>query len=123
MMVRNNRDLNRVIREERVRLGSGKTESTQSIPGFPYAGHAELLGLRGIFCNGLGKVGSAWDEALAADRPVILEFCTDPNVPPLPPHITLEDAVNVVIMIPSEPELGSVLKNPAKELLSTFLPG
>ena len=68
-------------------------------------------------------MGSAWDEALAAGRPVILEFCTDANVPPLPPHISLEDAVNVMTMIPSEPELGSVPKNSAKELLSTILPG
>ena len=68
-------------------------------------------------------MGAAWDEALAADRPVILEFYTDPNVPPLPPHITLKDALNFMTMIPSEPELGSVLKNSAKELLSTILPG
>jgi pyruvate dehydrogenase (quinone) len=54
---------------------------------------------------------------------VILEAYTDPNVPPLPPHITLEEAKNFVSMIPSEPELGSVLKNSAKELLTTVLPG
>ena len=123
MMVLNNRDLNQVTWEERVQLGSGKTESTQSIPDFPYAKYAELLELKGIFCNDPDKVGAAWDEALAADRPVILEFFTDPNVPPLPPHITLKDAVNFMTMIPSEPELGSVLKNSAKELLSTILPG
>ena len=40
------------------------------------------------------SLGAAWDEALAADRPVILECYTDPNVPPLPPHITLKDAKN-----------------------------
>ena len=123
MMVLNNRDLNQVTWEERVQLGSGKTESTQSIPDFPYAKYAELLGLKGIFCNKPDKVGAAWDEALAADRPVILEFFTDPNVPPLPPHITLKDAKNFMTMIPSEPELGSVLKNSAKELISTILPG
>ena len=123
MMVLNNRDLNQVTWEERVQLGSGKTESTQSIPDFPYAKYAELLGRKGIFCNEADKVGAAWDEALAADRPVILEFFTDPNVPPLPPHITFKDAINFMSMIPSEPELGSVLKNSAKELLSTILPG
>ena len=123
MMVLNNRDLNQVTWEERVQLGSGKTESTQSIPDFPYAKYAELLGLKGIFCNEADKVGVAWDEALAANRPVILEFFTDPNVPPLPPHITLKDALNFTTMVASEPELGSVLKNSAKELLSTILPG
>ncbi|GAN77469.1 thiamine pyrophosphate protein [Acidisphaera rubrifaciens HS-AP3] len=123
IMVLNNRDLNQVTWEERVQLGEGKTESTQSIPDFPYAKYAELIGLKGIFCNDPDKVGAAWDEALGADRPVILEFYTDPNVPPLPPHITLKDAKNFMTMIPDEPELGSVLKNSAKELLSTVLPG
>ncbi|WP_395666271.1 thiamine pyrophosphate-requiring protein [Methylocella sp.] len=122
LMVLNNRDLSQVTWEERVQLGDGKTESTQSIPDFPYAKYAELLGLKGIFCNDPDKVGASWDEALASDRPVILEFYTDPNVPPLPPHITLKDAEHFMTMMPSEPELGSVLKNSAKELISTILP-
>jgi pyruvate dehydrogenase (quinone) len=104
-------------------LGAGKTESTQSIPDLPYAKYAELLGLKGIFCRDPDKIGAAWDEALAADCPVILEFYTDPNVPPLPPHITLKDATHFMTMMPDEPELGSVLKNSAKELVSTILPG
>ena len=122
LMVLNNRDLSQVTWEERVQLGDGKTESTQSIPDFPYAKYAELLGLKGIFCNDPKKVGASWDEALASDRPVILEFYTDANVPPLPPHITLKDAEHFMTMMPSEPELGSVLKNSAKELISTILP-
>ena len=123
LMVLNNRDLSHVTWEERVQLGDGKTESTQSIPDFPYAKYAELMGLKGIFCNDPEKVGASWDEALAADRPVILEFYTDPNIPPLPPHITLKDAEHFMTMMPSEPELGSVLRNSAKELMSTVLPG
>jgi len=122
LMVLNNRDLSQVTWEERIQLGDGKTESTQSIPDFPYAKYAELLGLKGIFCKDPEKVGASWDEALASDRPVILEFYTDPNVPPLPPHITLKDAEHFMTMMPSEPELGSVLKNSAKELISTILP-
>ena len=82
-----------------------------------------MIGLKGIFVDNPDRVGAAWDEALASDRPVILEAYTDPNVPPLPPHITLKDAKNFVSMIPSEPELGSVLKNSAKELLTSVLPG
>jgi pyruvate dehydrogenase (quinone) len=123
VLVLNNRDLNQVTWEERIQLGAGKTESTQSIPDFPYHKYAELIGLKGIFVDNPDRVGSAWDEALASDRPVILEAYTDPNVPPLPPHITLKDAKNFVSMIPSEPELGSVLKNSAKELLTSVLPG
>jgi pyruvate dehydrogenase (quinone) len=123
VLVLNNRDLNQVTWEERIQLGAGKTESTQSIPDFPYHRYAELIGLKGIFVDHPDRVGAAWDEALSADRPVILEAYTDPNVPPLPPHITFEQAKNFVSMIPSEPELASVVKNTAKELLATVLPG
>ena len=122
-MVLNNQDLNQVTWEERVQLGVGKTESTQSIPDFAYHTYAELLGLKGIVVRDPEKVGAAWDEALAANRPVILNIYTDPNVPPLPPHITLKDAKNFATMMTSEPELGSVLKNSAKEILASVLPG
>ena len=123
VLVLNNRDLNQVTWEERVQLGEGKTELTQSIPDFPYHKYAELLGLKGIFVNHPDQVGAAWDEALSADRPVIYEAYTDPNVPPLPPHITLKDAKNFMFMMRDEPELGSVLKNTAKELLTSLVPG
>jgi pyruvate dehydrogenase (quinone) len=122
VMVLNNRDLNQVTWEERVQLGVGKTESTQSIPDFAYDKYAELLGLRGIVVRDPEKIGDAWEEALSADRPVILNIYTDPNVPPLPPHITLKDARNFLTMTLSEPELGSVLKSSAKELLANVLP-
>ena len=122
VMVLNNRDLNQVTWEERIQLGEGKTESTQSIPDFPYHKYAELLGLKGIFVNDPQKLGSAWDEALAADRPVILECYTDPNVPPLPPHITLKDARHFLTMMASEPELGSVLKGSMEQILASVLP-
>ena len=123
VLVLNNRDLNQVTWEERVQLGVGKTESTQSIPDFPYRQYAELIGLKGIFVDDPEKVGAAWDEALSADRPVILEAYTDPNVPPLPPHITLKDAKNFMTMMRDEPELVSVLKNSVKELFPGLVPG
>jgi len=122
VLVLNNRDLNQVTWEERISLGAGKTESTQSIPDFPYHRYAELIGLKGIFVDSPDRVGAAWDEALSADRPVVLEAYTDPNVPPLPPHITLKDAKNFLMMMPEEPELGGVLKNTAKELLTSLVP-
>ena len=123
IMVLNNRDLNQVTWEERIQLGDGKTESTQSIPDFPYHKYAELIGLKGIFVNDPEKLGAAWEEALTADRPVILEVYADPNVPPLPPHITLKDATHFITMTTDEPELGSVLKNSAKQVLAGILPG
>ena len=123
VLVLNNRDLNQVTWEERVQLGEGKTESTQAIPDFPFARYAELIGLKGIHVDDPEKLGAAWDEALSADRPVILEARTDPNVPPLPPHITIKDAKNFLTMMGSEPELGSVIRGSAKEMLASILPG
>ena len=63
------------------------------------------------------------DEAFAADRPVVVEFYTDPNVPPLPPHITLDEARALASSMFGEPELGSVLKNTAKQMVASLLPG
>ena len=122
IMVLNNQDLNQVTWEERVQLGVGKTESTQSIPDMDYHKYAELLGLKGIVVRRPEDLGKAWDEALAADRPVIMNVYTDPNVPPLPPHIMAKDAKNFMTMIASEPELGSVVKNSIREVFAGVLP-
>jgi pyruvate dehydrogenase (quinone) len=123
VMVLNNQDLSQVTWEERIQLGAGKTESTQAIPDFAYHSYAELLGLKGIVVRDPEQVGAAWDEALAADRPVVLNIYTDPNVPPLPPHITMEEAKNFLSMVTDEPERGSVLTNSARQILASVLPG
>ena len=65
----NNRDLNQVTWEMRAQSGNPKFDASQSIPDVHYARYAELLGLKGIFVDEPEKVGAAWDEALAADRP------------------------------------------------------
>jgi pyruvate dehydrogenase (quinone) len=122
VLVLNNRDLNQVTWEERIQLGVGKTESTQSIPDFPYARYADLIGLKGIFVNKPEEIGPAWDAALSADRPVILEAYTDPNVPPLPPHITLEEAAHFMTMLETEPERGSVIVGSFRQLIASILP-
>ena len=101
---------------------SARPSSTQSIPDFAYDKYADLLGLKGMVVRDPEQLGAAWEEALAADRPVVLNIYTDPNVPPLPPHISLKDAKNFMTMTLSEPELSSVLKNSAKEVLATILP-
>jgi pyruvate dehydrogenase (quinone) len=92
VMVLNNRDLNQVTWEQRAMSGDPKFEGSQDLPDVPYAHWAELLGLRGIRTEDPDAVGEAWEQALTADRPVVLEMVTDPEVPPLPPHITLEQA-------------------------------
>jgi pyruvate dehydrogenase (quinone) len=92
VLVLNNRDLNQVTWEQRALEGDPKNPETQSIPDFPYARYAELLGFKGLRVDAPDDVGPAWDEALAADRPVLYEAVVDPEVPPLPPHITLKEA-------------------------------
>jgi len=92
VMVLNNHDLNQVTWEQRAMEGDPKFDASQDLPDVPYARYAELLGLKGIRVDDPDQVGAAWDQALGADRPVVLEAITDPNVPPLPPHISLEQA-------------------------------
>jgi pyruvate dehydrogenase (quinone) len=92
VLVLNNRDLNQVTWEQRAMAGDPKFDASQDIPDFGYARFAESLGLMGIKVEHPDQIGAAWDRVLGADRPAVLEAVTDPNVPPMPPHITLEQA-------------------------------
>jgi len=92
VLVLNNRDLNQVTWELRAMAGSPDIPSTQTLPDFSYAKYAEQLGLNGVRVETAAGVGAAWDMALQSDRPVVIEVMVDPDVPPLPPHITLEQA-------------------------------
>jgi pyruvate dehydrogenase (quinone) len=109
----NNQDLNQVTWEQRVLAGDPKFPGSQSLPDVPYAKYAELLGLKGIFCDNGDKVGAAWDEALSSkDRPVLLEVRTDPEIPPLPPHIQLKMARKMgAAMMNDEERWGVMLKS------------
>jgi pyruvate dehydrogenase (quinone) len=123
VLVLNNRDLNQVTWEQRALAGDPRFDCSQDIPDFPYHKFAELLGFRGVFVDRPDRVGAAWDEAWAEDRPVVLEAYADPNVPPLPPHITLKEARAFTSSLIADPERGSMLKNTAKEMVGTLLPG
>jgi len=92
VLVVNNRDLNMVTWEERVLGGDRKFEASQDVPDFDYAEYARMLGLGGVRVDRPDAVGAAWDQAFASDRPFVIDALTDPNVPPLPPHITLDQA-------------------------------
>jgi pyruvate dehydrogenase (quinone) len=119
----NNGDLNQVTWEQRVMEGNPKFEATQQIPDVPYHRFAELIGLKGIYCDNPEEVATAWREAFAADRPVVLEFKTDPEVPPLPSHITLEQARSFMGTIAKgDPKEGSMLAGVARQVLSSILP-
>jgi pyruvate dehydrogenase (quinone) len=85
VLVLNNRDLAEVTWEQRETEGDPRFADSQALPDFPYAGYAELLGLRGTRVTAPEAVADAWRTALGADRPVVLEAVVDAEVPLLPP--------------------------------------
>jgi pyruvate dehydrogenase (quinone) len=124
VMVLNNRDLAYVTWEERIQSGDPKFNASQDLPDVPYAEFARLIGLGGRRVEHADDVGPAWDEALSANRPFVLDMVTDPDVPPLPPHITLSQAKNFVsALVRGDPETGGVLAQTARQLASSLLPG
>jgi pyruvate dehydrogenase (quinone) len=123
VMVLNNRDLNQVTWEQRAMSGDPKFEGSQELPMFPYARYAAMLGLKGILVQSPDDVARAWDEAFASDRPVVLEAITDPNVPTLPPHITLEQARNFAASIwHGDADALGFVKQTAKEAGDAMFP-
>ena len=122
-VVLNNEDLNQVTWEERTEAGDVRFPTTQSIPNVAYAKFAETLGLKGIYVDDPERCGPAFAEALAADRPCVIEVKTDPNVPPLSPAITLEQARKFMsALLKGDPEEGGILLETAKQALSNILP-
>ena len=122
--VLNNQDLNQVTWEQRVLAGDPKFDVSQQVPAFSYARYAEQLGLKGIDLTNPAKIGMAWDEALAADRPTVIDAKTDPNVPPLPPHITFEQArAYLSSIIKGDPDTMAMIRQTARDLTSSWLPG
>ncbi|UWU74908.1 thiamine pyrophosphate-requiring protein [Bradyrhizobium huanghuaihaiense] len=120
----NNEDLNQVTWEQRIINGDPKFEASQQIPNVSYSRFAELIGLRGIYVDSPQLLGSAWEQALASEMPVVLEVKTDPEVPPLPPHITLQQAKNFSLaLMKGDPNESSVIKGAARQVLETILPG
>jgi pyruvate dehydrogenase (quinone) len=120
----NNEDLNQVTWEQRIIEGDPKFEASQRIPNVPYHRFAEMIGLRGIYVDDPDQLGQAWEQALASDIPVVLEVKTDPEVPPLPPHITLQQAKNFSLALAKgDPDQIGVIRGAARQVLETILPG
>jgi len=123
VLVLNNRDLNQVTWEMRAQNGDPKFEGSQELPDFPYARYAELLGFKGLFVDKPEDLAAVWDEAMATRGPVLVEAYTDPNVPPLPPHITLKNAAAMMATLAKgDPEAWDMLKDTAKDLVQSYLP-
>jgi pyruvate dehydrogenase (quinone) len=124
IMVLNNRDLNQVTWEQRVMMGDPKFKCSQDIPDFPYARYAESIGLKGIRVDNPQKIAAAWDEALAADHPCVIEAITDPEVPPLPPHITFDQAVKFwKSVFKGDVSKWDMIRHSFKDMVEAYLPG
>jgi pyruvate dehydrogenase (quinone) len=122
VLVLNNRDLNQVTWEQRVMVGDPKLEASQDLPDFPYARYAESIGLKGIHVDRPDEVGRAWEAALSAERPCVVEAVTDPEVPPLPPHITFQQGKSLLeSILRGDPARGEVIKQSWRQMIDTWL--
>jgi len=123
VLVLNNRDLNQVTWELRAMSGDAKIEATQDVPAFSYADYAESLGLRGTRVDAPDQVAPAWEAAFRADRPVVVDAITDPEVPPLPPHITLKQARAFTSAIfKGDPNWRAIVRQTYREMMATWVP-
>jgi pyruvate dehydrogenase (quinone) len=121
VLVLNNRDLNMVTWEQRALSGEPKYASSQDIPDVPYADFARELGLQGMRVDRPEAIAGAWDFAFKADRPVVLDFVVDPNVPLLPPHISLEQATHFAqSVLAGDADALGFLRQTTREVVAGF---
>jgi pyruvate dehydrogenase (quinone) len=115
----NNRDLNMVTWEQRVMAGDPKFNTSQEVPDFPYARYAQMLELEGIEVSTPEQVVPALERGLAAKRPCVIEFYTDPEVPPLPPHIKFDQAKGFMgAVLKGDPNRWHMIKQSMKDVWS-----
>jgi len=123
VLVLNNHDLNMVSWEQRVMAGEPKFEGSQNVPDFKYAQYADMLGLKGIRVDNPDDVADAVAQAMSADRPVILEAVTDPNVPPLPPHINFQQAKDFLkSIVKGDVDRWEMIKQTYKDVIDEYFP-
>ena len=120
--VLNNRDLNQVTWEQRVMNGNPRYEPSQQVPDFPYARYAESIGLTGIRVDKADQIGAAWDQALSARQPVLLEAYTDREVPTLPPHIDFKQAKGFMLSTLPDADTMGIIKGSLMEMAQSVLP-
>jgi pyruvate dehydrogenase (quinone) len=122
VLVLHNNDLNQVTWEQRVLSGDPKLQASQVLPDFPFARYAEILGLKAVRVERPEDVGAAWDEALSHRGPVLYEAITDPEVPPLPPHIRMEQAQHMAqALVKGDPHRGRIIKEAVKGKVEEFI--
>jgi pyruvate dehydrogenase (quinone) len=116
-----NDDLNQVTWEQRVMNGNPRYDASQDIPDVRYSRFAEQIGLTGIFVDDPNNLASAWEAALGADRPVVLEVKTDPEIAPLPPHISFKEAKGFMMSMARDEDAGHVIRDTARQVFNKLL--
>ena len=116
----NNGDLNQVTWEMRAMGGYPRLEETQKVPAFDYAAYAASLGLIGLRVESEEQVGPAWEQAFAADRPVVIDCVCDATIPTLPPKITSEQRMNYFkTLMKGDPDEKAIIKNSFKRYFTS----
>lgn len=122
ILVLNNQDLNQVTWEQRVMEGDSRYEASQEVPDFPYAEYAKMIGLAGYKVDKTEDIVLTLEKAFAERKPVIIEAVTDPNVPPLPPHISFKQAKNFTSALIKDDSAWEMIKDTWKQELATWFP-
>ncbi|MFD2418309.1 thiamine pyrophosphate-requiring protein [Amycolatopsis pigmentata] len=118
-----NNDLNQVTWELRAMSGSPKFEESQALPEFSYAEFARSAGFEAVAVDSPDQLGTAWDRALAADRPALLDVRCDPEVPPIPPHATFEQMKSMTeAVLKGDPHAWHLMVQGAKTKAEELLP-
>ena len=112
----NNEDLNEVTWEQRVMNGNPRYDASQGIPDVRYSQFAEQIGLRGIFVDDPAQLAAAWEAALANDGPVVLEVKTDPEIAPLPPHVSFKQARGFMMSMARDEDAAHVIADTARQV-------
>lgn len=121
--VLHNNDLNQVTWEMRAMQNSPKFPQSQDLPDVDYAAFARSLGLHGTNIDDPDALGGAWDQALGADRPTVLDVRCDPDVPPIPPHATYDQAKSLVeAVLGGDEDAKGFIKQGVKQKLQQYLP-
>lgn len=122
VVVMHNNDLSQVSWEMRTEDGNPLWEGSQNVESVDYAGWAQLLGFKGITVTSDDEAGAAWDEAFAHQGVTLIDAHVSKNVPPLPPHITREYAINTAkSLLKGDPAQLSVIRDSAEALASEGL--
>ncbi|GAA2656323.1 hypothetical protein GCM10010400_11640 [Streptomyces aculeolatus] len=120
----NNQDLNQVTWEMRAMNGAPQFLPSQSLPDVGYADFARSLGLGGVRVEKPEQVQDAWETALSADRPYVLDFRTDPAVPPIPPHASLDQIeAAAASVLKGDSDRAAMVRQGVKSKVQEMLPG